>query len=388
MDKRIFLLAFANFAMGLVEMFPVGILSRISNDLSVPVGAAGQMLGVFSLTFALAAPILQVLTARFDRRRVLMAAIAVFSAGTLWAWFADGFTGQLAARVVQAAAGGLMCGTAFGLAAHLAAPSFRGRAIALTAMGISSSIVLGVPLGILVAEQIGWRAMYLITAACALLALAGVWRWLPPVAGSGAVPISQQLRTLRSAKLLSAHGVTFLLMWGHFAMYAFLAPFMEQVVGLDAHWMSVVYLAFGAAGMSGGFLGGYSSDRWGGVRAAMGAGCALAVALALLPFASASVWLVLPVVVVWAMSAWGSTPSVQHYITATSPETAGIQLGLNLAALNFGIAMGSAVGGLTLEFVSVRYNPWVGALVVIAGVLLARYSASLPRTRLAAARAV
>ncbi|AXK40650.1 MFS transporter [Crenobacter cavernae] len=385
MDKRIYLLAFVNFSMGLVEMFPAGILSRIAEELSVSVSVAGQMLGLFSLTFAIAAPVLQVLTARFERRRVLMITLAVFAAGTLWGVFAPTFAEQMAARVVQAAAGGLMCSTAFALAAQIADPAFRGRAIALAAMGISSSIVLGVPLGILVAEQIGWRAMYVLTVVFAALAFVGVWRWLPKVQGSGAVPLSQQLRTLRSAKLLSAHTVTFLLMWGHFAMYAFLAPFMEQVVGLDSRWMSVVYLAFGAAGMTGGFLGGYSSDRWGGVRSVTGAGCALALALALLPFAAASLWLVLPVVMLWGMSAWGSTPSVQHYITSTSPETAGIQLGLNLAALNFGISMGAAVGGLTLEFVSIRYNPWVGALAVIFGVLVARYSARLPYRRLAVA---
>ena len=381
MDKRIYLLAAINFVMGLVEMAPAGILPNIAKDLDIPLAAAGQLLGLFSLAFAVAAPVLQVLTARFERKRVLLWSLAGFSLATLWGAFAPSFAMQLTARVLQASAGGLMCGTLFGFAHHIATPVYRGRAIALVMMGISSAIVLGVPLGIQLAEWAGWRSLFALSVALALPAMLAAWAWLPSVPGKASVPLRMQLHTLRDLKLLSAHGVTMLMMCGHFTVYVFLAAYAEQVLGLSAREASAMYLVFGLAGMTGGWLGGSGSDRWGGPRAAAGAGLALLLALALLPLVADNVALAAALVLLWAMSAWGSTPAVQHYIASSAPESVGIQLGLNLAALNFGLAAGAALGGAVLNWAPLRLLPWTGALAVGLALLTLRYSANRQRAR-------
>jgi len=378
MDKRIYLLAFVNFVMGCVEVVPAGILGPISRDLGVSISAAGQMLGIFSLVFAVSAPVLQVVTARFERKTVFLCALAVFAASCLWSALAQDYLSSMMARGVQAASGGLMSAIGFSLAAQLAEPAFRGRAIAVCAMGVSSAVVVGIPLGIMLSSGFGWRANYLLVMGLTVLCALGVVAWLPQQPGRGAVPLRQQLRTLRDAKLLSAHVVTMLLMWGHFTMYAFLAPFLERVAGIGPQLASVIYLLFGAAGMSGGWLGGYSSDRWGGGRSALIGGCLLALSLLLLPFAASSFWLLVPVVALWGMTSWGATPSVQHYITVNSPETAGIQLGLNLTAIHLGLAMGAAVGGVVVGRLPISYNAWIGAVVVMLAVLTIQYSIRQP----------
>jgi len=386
MDKRIYLLAFVNFVVGCVEVVPAGILDLIAGDLHVSISAAGQMLGIFSLVFAISAPVLQVVTARVERKKVLLCALAVFSLSCLWSALAPDYLSSMVARGVQAASGGLMSAIAFALAAQLAEPAYRGRAIAICAMGVSSAVVIGIPLGIMVATGFGWRANYLLELGLTVLCALGVIAWLPHQAGRGAVPLRQQLRTLRDTKVLSAHLVTMLLMWGHFTMYAFLAPFLARSAGIGLHEASVIYLLFGAAGMTGGWLGGYSSDRWGGGRSAMVAGSLLAASLFLLPLSTGSLWLLVPVILLWGMTSWGGTPSVQHYITVSSPETAGIQLGLNLTAIHLGLALGSAVGGLAVERLPSGYNAWIGAMVVVLAVLTIRYSIRQPsKSRLATA---
>ncbi|MDN0082001.1 MFS transporter [Crenobacter sp. SG2305] len=383
MDKRIYLLAFVNFVLGCVEVVPAGILCPISRDLGVSVSAAGQMLGIFSLVFAVSAPVLQVVTARFERKAVFLCALVVFAASCLWSALAPDYSSSMAARGIQAASSGVMSAIGFSLAAQLSDPAYRGRAIAVCAMGVSCAVVVGIPLGIMMTNSFGWRANYLLVMGPAAFCALGVIAWLPQQPGHVTVPLRMQLHTLSDIKLLSAHAVTVLLMWGHFTIYAFLAPFLERVAGIGPHLTSVVYLLFGTAGMLGGWLGGYSSDRWGGGRSALIGGCLLALSLLILPFAAGSLWLLLPVVAVWGMTSWGVTPSMQHYITINSPETAGIQLGLNLSAIHLGLAIGAAVGGVAMGRLPVSYNAWIGAAVVVLAVLAIYYSIRQPKkTRL------
>ncbi|MFC4334572.1 MFS transporter [Salininema proteolyticum] len=120
-------LFFAAFAVGTDDFVIAGLLPEIADDLAVSEAAAGQLVTVFSLTFAVTAPIAAIVTARWSRRAVMVSATAVFIAGNLLAAVAPTYTAPLLLRVMLACAGGVITPTAVATAATLAPTGRQGR---------------------------------------------------------------------------------------------------------------------------------------------------------------------------------------------------------------------------------------------------------------------
>ncbi|EJO53106.1 transporter, major facilitator domain protein, partial [Burkholderia multivorans ATCC BAA-247] len=160
MDVRVYLLAAAVFLAGVAENICVGILPAISAGLDVSVAAAGQLTTIFSAVFALAALVAAAAVARIERRTALLASLATFAAANLLAAASAGYASLFAARMLMAASCAMLILVATRLAAELATPAQRGRAIGIVFMGISASLVLGVPIGMRIADWAGWRAVF------------------------------------------------------------------------------------------------------------------------------------------------------------------------------------------------------------------------------------
>ncbi|MFC5661510.1 MFS transporter [Kitasatospora misakiensis] len=153
---RLLLLALGTFAVGTDTMVMAGILGPIADDLGVSVTAAGQLVTVFALGYALLAPPLAALTARWPRRRLLLTALAVFGAANALSALAPSYGTLLATRVLAAAGAALYTPTANAVATTLVTPERRGRALATVLGGMTVATALGVPLGTWIGRT-DWR---------------------------------------------------------------------------------------------------------------------------------------------------------------------------------------------------------------------------------------
>ncbi len=178
---RILPLAAGTFAVGTGLLVIQGILPEMARDLGVSVGAAGQLVMVFAVTYAVSAPLLSTFGARFDRRRLLVAALVLFALSNLAAALSSSVALLVVARVVAALASALYTPNASVAGAGLAPPEARGRALAIVFGGLSIATVLGVPIGTLVGGFAGWRAAFWFVALLATLAAAGIALLLPAV---------------------------------------------------------------------------------------------------------------------------------------------------------------------------------------------------------------
>src|SRR5690625_6465190 len=77
-------------------------------------------------------------------------------------------------RIISAASGSLATVLSINLASRVVEPAYRGRAIGLVVMGISGSLVLGLPIGVFLGNFINWRAPFILTAFLTLLLFVGV----------------------------------------------------------------------------------------------------------------------------------------------------------------------------------------------------------------------
>ena len=378
MDLRLLLLSLTTFAAGLAESILIGILPPLAEDLRVSISLAGQLTTLFSLGFALAAPLLGWLTRRIERRRLLLATLLLFALSNALAALAPGYLGLLLARLGMSACCGLLIVLASLLAAELAAPAQRGRAIGLVFAGIVASLVLGVPLGTLIGEFWGWRSLFLLLAGVALLGLPLLLRLLPAIPGAPGIAPAEQLRALARGRVPFAHLASLLQMTGQFTVYTYIVPFLVGSMALDKPTISLVLLVYGGGGILGALLGGRAADRWPGPATFVAFLLLHALALVLLPFATGGLPLLLGAVVFWCVFNMAPGPAIQKYLVELSPDTAAIQISLNTSAIQLGVALGAFIGAILVDQVAVRALPWWGAALILGAAACGWLSAQRP----------
>jgi len=163
------------------ELVVSGILYPISEDLHISLALAGQLITAYSLSFAIGTPILVSLTARMDRKKVLLGSLLVYIAGSLVSFASHDIWLLMGARVLLGVSSGVYLVSAMGAAAKLTAPEHLGRAIGTIVLGFSSAMVLGVPIGITIANALSWQSIFLLLAVLSLLIVFLLARHLPNV---------------------------------------------------------------------------------------------------------------------------------------------------------------------------------------------------------------
>ncbi|MGP4061367.1 MFS transporter [Halobacillus sp. H74] len=374
MNKKVYLLALVAFVVGTVELIIGGILDLVAEDLGVSLGEAGLLITIFSLVFAIASPILLTATAKFDRKKLMVVTLTVFSLGNLMAFWSPNYSIIMAARIITAASGSLLVVLAVTIASAIVAPEYRGRAIGTIFMGISGSLVLGVPIGLTIGNAFGWRAPFLFISILTLLSISAVALTLGHIAPKPVVSVKEQLRTLKDKKIFTAQFTSFLFLTGHLALYAYLTPFLKTEMGLDGTWVSIVYFIFGVAAVLGGGVGGFLSDKFGSEKSIIGIIIMFAIAIFSIPYVTFSLPLFLIAMVIWSALSWAITPAQQNYLINSAPETSDIQQSLNNSALHFGIAFGSSIGGIVIEQASVVHNATVGGVFILFSLATACFS--------------
>lgn len=364
MNKRVYFLMIVSFVIGMVELIISGILDLMAEDLNISLGQAGYLITIFSLIFAIASPILLMMTANVERKKLTLISLFIFLLGNIVTVLAPNYAIVFCGRIISATSGALLIILCLVMAPTLVEEKYRGRAIGIVSMGVSGSLVLGVPIGLVLGNMFGWRAPFVLITLLSALSILGVYKFMDKVEPKPSIPIKEQLLTLKDGKISFAHLTTFLYMAGHSILYAYLKPFLQATTGLDGTWISVVYFLFGIAAVFGGGIGGTLSDKLGSKKTILVAVIGLGAILFAIPFMTSILVLLLIGLMVWGMMSWVISPAMQSYLIETSPETGPIQQSLSNSSLHLGIAAGSLLGGIIIEQFAVEVNPFVGGFFI------------------------
>ncbi|TMR93116.1 MFS transporter [Nonomuraea basaltis] len=343
MSSRLYPLAVGNFAIGTGMFVTAGLLPPIAADLEISLPAAGQLMTVFALAYALLSPLLAALTARLSRKRLLLLAMGVFVLGNALTALAPTYPLVLATRVIAAAGAAMFTPTASGVANALTAPERRGRALALVMGGLSVSSAIGVPLGTLLGAASGWRATLWLVTGLGVIGFA----WVAAVVPEARIPVSGRLRErftpLADRRVLAVLATQLLMFGAGFTAYTYIGSLFDLP-------LPAVLWAWGVGGIVGNQLGGRLTDAYGPRRMILIGLAASTVFMALIPVAN----LALPVALVWAFL-WGAlgwlvAPAQQFRTVAVVPDNVPIGLGLLSSAQYLGLFVAGLAGGAALDW--------------------------------------
>lgn len=371
MDPRVFLFALATFVTGTAENIIVGLVLDVASGLHVSVALAGQLTAVFSLSFALMAPCVPLLGHQIRPRPLYLSALALFVFGNVLAALSPSFTLLFLARMIMACASAVVCVLATTLITKLVPASLRGRAIGLIFMGISGSLVLGVPIGMMLGQWSGWRSVFSMLAVVATVVLLLSWRYIPTSEPDTKMQLSYR-RHLADRRLLAAQGVSVLMIAGHFALFAYLLPYLLDVEALTPERSAYAFGIMGLAGVLGGYAGGRLADRLPAALALKLVPTLYLGALLSLPFLlNHLLWLGSLMLLLWCCISWMISPVVQSFLIRTDSESSQAGISLNFSAMHIGVGLGTAFGGFVLNRFSVASLPVAAALLAALSVLLA-----------------
>src|SRR3954447_7005551 len=248
-------LALGGFAIGTTEFVAMGLLPEIARGLAVSVPAGGHVISAYALGVVVGAPLLAGLGARLPRRTLLVGLMAAFTAGNLLSALAPTYWLLIAARFVAGLPHGAYFGVAALVAADLAGPERRARAVSRVLLGLSVANVVGVPPATWLGQTLGWRTAF---AAAALLAAAtavSVRRVVPWTAADPHATLRRELGALRRPQVWLALGTDAIGGGGMFAVYSYISPILTGRAGLAEGLVPIILGVWGLGMVVGNVVG-------------------------------------------------------------------------------------------------------------------------------------
>jgi predicted MFS family arabinose efflux permease len=268
------------------QKFVVGLLATlqfaviIDFMLMAPLGAmimpalsmSTRQFGLVVSAYAFSAGLSGLLTAgfadRFDRKKLLLFFYSGFVIGTLWCGLAASFETLLLARVVTGVFAGVIGSIVLAIAADLFAPQSRGRVMGVIQTAFAASQVLGLPVGLYLANHWGWHAPFLLLAAMGAAGGLVIVLAMRPVADHLAArqehtAFRHLFNTLATRRHWAAFAATALLTTGGYMLMPFSSAFTVNNLGIDITSLPTMYLFTGLCTIVTGPLIGRASDAFG-----------------------------------------------------------------------------------------------------------------------------
>lgn len=370
-------LAVGGFAIGTTEFVTMGLLPQIADGVDVSIPAAGQVISAYALGVVVGAPLIAVFGARLPRRALLIWLMAAYAVFNVMSAVATSFGVLFVARFLDGLPHGAYFGVASLVAASMAAPGRRGRAVASVMLGLSVANVVGVPAATWLGQALGWRAAYLAAGSLALLTIVLMIAFVPACPGNPAATGRRELQFFRNGQAmltLLAGAVGF---GGLFAVYSYIAPIVTEVGGLPDSAVPLFTAAFGVGMVAGTWLAGRLAE-WSVFRTLIASGVASFFVMLIVWALAPHGWWLIPGI--FLVTAVGSVlvVNLQLRLMSVSGEAQTLGAAMNHASLNLANALGAWLGGLVIAAgYGYRAPALVGAALSVAGIAVLFWSAAL-----------
>ncbi len=339
------LLSLAYFVQAVGALSVVGSLERIAVTWGLSSAQSALLITVFGVTFAIAAPVLQMTLGHLRRRSQVLLGLSIFSAAALLFAMATSYQSLVLSRVLMGLGAGFIGPVLGALGSNIVARDQQGSAIAIVLLGLSVAGLAGMPISAWIAHEFGARNLFLGIGVSGLLTAAMILLWVPDRVAGQRVSPTDVIVLLTQATSLSAFFVVFLITSGVFTTYAFLAPIISNDFHSSANGITLALGVLGVAGVLGNLLVTRLALRMSAERLLMWGIGLLTLDIFFLALIPRHLNALLLALVIWALATDIVWPSQQRRIVELMSEQRGIALALTASFMFCGIGVGSAIAG-------------------------------------------
>lgn len=365
-------LAIGGFGIGMTEFVIMGILPDVANALAISIPKAGHFIAAYALGVVVGAPTLSIFGSKWPAHKVLLALMLWFTVFNTLSAFAASYESLLIVRFLSGLPHGAFFGIGAVVAGKLAKKGKAAQAIAIMMAGLTIANVLGVPLGTYFGHHYHWSIAFLIVGFCGMLAMTGIYFWMPRLAVSSPENLANDLRIFRRPQLLALIVLTTIGTGGFFAWYSYIAPLITEVAG---HPETVVGYAMVIAGLGmivGNFIGAKMVERFSAINAVLISLMLMVVVLIINTYVAVHPVAVLVMTFIIGAVGFSLSTPIQIAIIKASKGAEMLGSSMNQSAFNMGNASGAYLAGLPIAMgYGFTSADWVGAALAGIGALIA-----------------
>lgn len=365
---RVVTLAVAAFIFNTTEFVPVGLLSDIAASFSMSTAQVGLMLTIYAWVVGLMSLPFMLMTSQMERRGLLVKIFILFIASHALSVVAWNFWILVLSRIGIALAHAVFWSITASLAIRLAPAGKKAQALSLLATGTALAMVLGLPLGRIIGQYLGWRTTFMVIGIVATMTLICVIKLLPKLPSEHSGSLKSIPILMKRPALLCLYALTVVVVTAHYTAYSYIEPFIQSVALMSQGFATMLLLVLGAAGIIGSVLFSMLGNKH-PATLIIGAIVLLTLSLVLLlPAASSPIWIAL-LCVVWGIAIMTIGLGMQVKVLAMAPDATDVAMSLYSGIFNIGIGAGALLGNQVSIHLSMANIGYIGAVLALASLM-------------------
>lgn len=378
MPIAVYVLGLSIFAQGTSELMLAGLLPELSADLQVTIPQAGLLISAFALGMLVGAPVLAVVTLTWSRRTALLAFLAVFVLSHVAGALTPSYTVLLVTRIVGAFVYAGFWSVAAVTVMALVDTDRRARAMSIVTGGLTVAIIVGLPLGTVLGQHLGWRSAFWTVAILCTLAMSGVLATVPGDRPDPATAprLGDELRVLVNARLWLAFATTALVTATILVVFSYLAPLLIETTGLASGAVPGVLALYGLGSFVGISSGGRFADAL-PFRTLFISITGLVVLSGVLAMTASDPAPAIAAVALLGGFGFAANPALNARVFSLAGDAPTLATATNFSAFNVGITVGPWLGGLAIDagagYPALGWIAVATGLTALATVLLAAF---------------